>query len=400
VGERAIGARTLAAVDPPSCADVERADVTFFAPWIGPLLAGRPGMSAGGAETQLWALARGLAARGRRVAIVVFGRDDLELPPELEGVRIVEIRPPRASSALLRIPARVAGICRTLWRLPSPVLVQRIAGPETGLVAGISRLRRRRFVYSSANVVDFDYAQLRPGRLRLLLFHLGIRLADEIVVQTPEQVELCQARFGRTPRMIKSVAEPAAAQRRSPEAFLWVGRTDWYKRPEAYLELARGLPEARFWMVPMPMNEEGRRRIEELRRDAHEQPNLDVLEARPRAELAALIESAVAVVNTADYEGMPNVFLEGWSRGVPALALSHDPDGVIERERLGGFAGGSKERLVELARGLWRGRDDQAELAGRCRGYVAREHALDAVLDQWLRVLEGEPESESSRAEP
>jgi glycosyltransferase involved in cell wall biosynthesis len=319
--------------------------------------------------------------------VLAFGRDDLELPRERDGVELVEIgasRGPRPLRTLLR----VARICRTVWALPSPVLVQRIAGPETGLLAIISKLRRRRFVYSSANVVDFDYPKLRPGRLKVLLFGMGVRLADEIVVQTPEQVELCRARFGRTPRMIKSVAESADRPRGAPEAFLWVGRTDWYKHPEAYVELARRLPEARFRMVPMPMNDEGERRIEALRRSAREVPNLQLLEARPRAELAALIESAVAMVNTSDYEGMPNVFLEGWTRGVPALALAHDPDGVIEREQLGEFAGGSQDRLVELARTLWERRDDQAELADRCREYVAREHALDAVLDRWLEVLE------------
>jgi glycosyltransferase involved in cell wall biosynthesis len=136
------------------------------------------------------------------------------------------------------------------------------------------------------------------------------------------------------------------------------------------------------------MNDEGERRVQELGRGARDQPNLQLLEARPRAELARLIESAVAVVNTSDYEGMPNVFLEGWSRGVPALALAHDPDGVIQREGLGSFAGGSHERLVELAEELWRGRSNQTQLAARCRDYVAREHALDAVIDRWLAALE------------
>jgi glycosyltransferase involved in cell wall biosynthesis len=92
------------------------------------------------------------------------------------------------------------------------------------------------------------------------------------------------------------------------------------------------------------------------------------------------------MVNTADLEGMPNVFLEGWARGVPALALSHDPD-VVELEGLGGFAHGSPERLAELAREMWEGRSDQAELARRCRAYVERRHDVEAVADRWMRVL-------------
>jgi glycosyltransferase involved in cell wall biosynthesis len=101
----------------------------------------------------------------------------------------------------------------------------------------------------------------------------------------------------------------------------------------------------------------------------------------------ALIDRAVAVVSTSEFEGMPNVFLEGWARGVPALALSHDPDGVIEGHGLGACALGSGESLVAAARTLWEGRGDQAEVAERCRRYVAEEHSEEAVASRWVNML-------------
>jgi hypothetical protein len=111
------------------------------------------------------------------------------------------------------------------------------------------------------------------------------------------------------------------------------------------------------------------------------------LPARPRSGLMPLFDSAVAVVSTSDFEGMPNTFLEGWTRGVPALALAHDSDGVIEREGVGAFAGGSAERLAELARALWRGRHDQSALARRSRDYTNREHRAEVAADRWIRAL-------------
>jgi len=100
-----------------------------------------------------------------------------------------------------------------------------------------------------------------------------------------------------------------------------------------------------------------------------------------------VIDRAVAVVNTSDFEGMPNVFLEGWTRGVPALALSHDPDGTIQRHRLGAFANGSPEKLVDLARRLWEQRSAQGVLAERCRRYIAERHSADVVAAQWQEAL-------------
>jgi glycosyltransferase involved in cell wall biosynthesis len=268
------------------------------------------------------------------------------------------------------------------------VFVQSAAGIHTVLAALIARLLDRRFVYASAGVHDFDFGTWERRRSIVWLYGLAVRSADEVVVQTPEQVRLCRARFGREPVLIRSIAEPAASHAEPREAFLWIGRLTTHKQPLIYAALARAVPEAHFRMVAVGSPDSAGSRLgRALERAAEELPNLELLAPRARAELAPLVERAVAIVNTSWSEGMPNVFLEGWSRGVPALALTHDPDGVIERERLGAYASGSVARLVELARAMWVARADQDELAARCRHYVARDHALAPIADCWVRLL-------------
>jgi glycosyltransferase involved in cell wall biosynthesis len=247
-------------------------------------------------------------------------------------------------------------------------------------------------VYSSAAVGDFSYACSETPLRNRLLFLLGIRLADEVVVQTDEQVELCRRAFGREPVRIRSVAEPAPQRVKEPEAFLWVGRLVPEKRPLAFLELARAVPEATFWMVPLrfPGTES---MLHDVETAAARLPNVRILDQQPRAELASLIERSVAVVNTSPTEGTSNVVLEAWSRGVPALALEHDPDGAIQQHDLGGFAHGSDTRLAELTRQMWQTRSALGEVAERCRRFVQREHSPEAVARQWMRLLESPPGS-------
>jgi glycosyltransferase involved in cell wall biosynthesis len=363
-----------------------RYDVVFFARWLGPLLTASDSRATGGAETQMLLLAKGLAASGHRVAVMVDeGRD--ALPSAVDGVDVIALSA-NGRRAVLRRVSWLASFGRAMWRVDAETLVQRAAGVETLLVGLAAKLRGRRFAYSSANVIDFDFGRLEPSRLNAALYHLGVRLADVIVVQTDEQATLCRQRFGRSAHVIRSIVEPHAPRRQRPEAFLWIGRLASYKQPLAYVDLARALPDARFRMVAVPQAPGADDPLTAaVRRAAAELPNLELLAPRPRAELAPLIEEAVAVVNTADYEGMPNVFLEGWTRGVPALALTHDPDGVIERERIGAFAGGDLSRFTQLARDLWQARDNGAATAARCVAYAAREHAAGAVVDQWRRAL-------------
>jgi glycosyltransferase involved in cell wall biosynthesis len=363
-------------------------DVAFYVPWIGPLLTSRATSPTGGAETQIFLLARALARRGAKVCLLTFDLPGTTIPSSVDEIA-VSVRPPyRAHQPLGKVRETIE-LCRAVARADAKVLVTRGAGPEVGFVGILTRLLRRKFVYSSANVADFDYGRLEAKRLNRALFRVGTRLADEIVVQTVEQVRLCRERFGGSPLLIRSIAEPAPQRDRRPEAFLWVGRLVSYKRPFAFVELARSLPEAKFWMVGVPIAyaDGGPELVVALERKAATVPNLELLPPRSRPEVLKLVDRAVAIVNTADFEGMPNIFLEGWSRGVPTLALTHDPDGVIERHHLGAFAHGSSERLVDLARRVWDEREDQADIAARCRQYIFEHHSPEAVSARWQEAL-------------
>ena len=351
------------------------------------MLSSRSSTPPGGAETQILRLAKALVRRGARVAIVAYGTAN-DLPLEADGVRIIRRADRKANKRLVGRLLEALRIWSALWRAPSGVVVYRCAGPELGLIGLYTRIARRRLVYSSASVVDFTPEQLIEKRRDIMLYKLGVRLATDIVVQTEEQIQLCAASFGRNPVLINSLAELATPQQQSPEAFLWVGRLVSYKQPNEYLALAKALPEAKFWMVGVPAVEEAERPLnDQVIEAAHDIENLELLSPRPQVEIEQLMSRAVASVNTADFEGMPNVLLEAWARGVPALVLTHDPGGVVTACGLGGFAGGSHEQLVALARGQWQGRNDRASVSERCRTYIMTHHGSDLVTEQWLRVL-------------
>jgi glycosyltransferase involved in cell wall biosynthesis len=362
-----------------------RFDVTFYAPWVAPLLRAGDERSTGGSETQILLIARGLAERGAQVAMIVVEIGPA-LPRSVDGIAIVPLRLPATRSlgrlvALLRAAPSVLQTIRG-----SRVVVQRAAGFEVGVLALVARLMRRRFVYSTASIADFDDESRQDARrLRVVLFRLGLRLSSHIVVQSGEQAELCRTRLERPCTVIRSIAEPGPAVA-DGRVLLWVGRLADYKRPEDFLALAETLPEFELWMVGAPQG--GSEALEaRLRARAAELPNVRLLDPRPREQLLDLIAHAGAMVHTGDFEGMPNVLLEGWARGVPALTLRFDPDGVIEREGLGSFAHGDLIVLAEQARHLVSDRDLHADVAQRCRAYVARHHDREAVLDQWESVV-------------
>jgi glycosyltransferase involved in cell wall biosynthesis len=362
---------------------VPRYDVTVYAPWAAPLFVEGASRATGGAELQTWFLSRSLADRGLRVCHVVL---DMEgLPRSSHGVDLVA-QPEGVSSYTLA--QNVRAIAASLRQADARVYIQRSAAFDTGVIAAFARARRRRFVFSSSSATDLGGAPTLPTRAGLLSFRAGVRLANAVVVQTEDQRRLAAPRVRRDPELIRSFCPPAALAGRDRDAFLWVGRLMGYKGPLEYVRLAEAIPEATFLMAIGDHQAADPGLLAAVTGAAGRLPNLELLPPLPRADLLVLYETAVAVVNTSDFEGFPNTFMEGWARGAAALSLRVDPDGVISERGLGAVAGGSIERLIEAGRELWSARADLSQMEERARRYIAETHDPAVVGDRWTRLVD------------
>jgi glycosyltransferase involved in cell wall biosynthesis len=378
--------------DPP----MPRHEVAIYVPESGEWYE-RTGGRGGGAERQMMLLARALSTRGCPVAHIVFEpHDPVALPPNLTLVRREEDAGDRSLIGGLREAVR---IWRALSAADARVTIVRAATPAVGIAALHCKLHRRRLIYSSGSTLDFLPADT-DGSLSRKLYSLGVRLADVLVVQSQDQAELARQRYSgrRWIVHIPSFCEPAdelpdvEIERGS---LLWVGRVRGEKAPQRFVDLARAVPDGRFTMIPVEL--EAAREHRELQEAARAVPNLTLCERLPHPQLMQMISHAVAVVNTSPVEGMPNVFLEAWARGVPVLSLEYDPDGVIARRRLGIAAAGSWDLFVAGARELLDGRVSRTDLSRRAHAYIEEVHSIDAVATRWAEVIERLEQRRSSR---
>jgi glycosyltransferase involved in cell wall biosynthesis len=352
---------------------------------------GTPG--GGGAERQMFLLAHRLAERGLKVAHFVYEVADPVIRDDAP-VTLVQAPHPKEYLSKAALAARLREVWTGLSRADAAVQVIRGWNGTLGVAGAWTRLHGRRLVFSGANISDFTDGAAHGRRdPRKYLFSAGIRMTDAVVVQTDEQVELAQRRFPYIvpPRQINSFAEPGPAPEGPGEAFLWVSRIVDYKRPMLYLDLAEAVPEARFWMIPIQSTDEGwsfDETMAEIRRRADALPNLEILAQRPHAELQEVVGRAIAIVNTSEYEGVPNTWLEGWARGIPALTFSFDPDDRIARNGIGISGAGSWDEFVAGARRLWERRADRGGLTPAAHDYARVVHG-DAVADAWTDLVRG-----------
>jgi glycosyltransferase involved in cell wall biosynthesis len=105
-------------------------------------------------------------------------------------------------------------------------------------------------------------------------------------------------------------------------------------------------------------------------------PNVQFKGFLPLHETERWFDRARVLVNTSDYEGMPNTFLQAWARGVPTVATV-DVGSPVHRVA---------STVDELAENIEAAFGDPG-LGERCRQYFHRTHSSVEVLKRYAQVF-------------
>jgi glycosyltransferase involved in cell wall biosynthesis len=346
----------------------------------------------GGAEVQQSILARLFAASGYRVSMICidYGQPD---GVQRDGVTVYRTFPSEAGIPVLRfLHPRLTSLWRAMQRADADIYYQRTTDMATWVVSTFCRRHGRRSIYAGASDLDFvpGGEKLRYARDRWL-YRRGVRTVDAIVAQNAVQRETCRKHYAREARIIPSCYQPPQHARRGGDRVLWVGSVDQNKRPEWLLELARRLPHRRFVLVGGPIggptggDTKPQRYYESIRRRAAALPNLEFTGFLPLAEAEHWFDRARMVVSTSRFEGMPNVFLQAWGRGVPVLA-TFDAGARLGGEPLYRVCGDIDEAAAEIERF----HEDAAyweRACARSLEYFRATHSSEEVLARYAALF-------------
>jgi glycosyltransferase involved in cell wall biosynthesis len=356
--------------------------VCFVAPHAWPVLSGDKHIAVvGGAEVQQAILARLLAANGYRVSMICL---DYGQPArsEVDGVTVHRsFRMDRGLPGLRFFHPRLSAMWRAMRAADADIYYYRSAAMLAGVMAEFCRRHGRRSIYAGASDRDFDPdvgRQLARARDQWL-FRRALERVDRIVVQNEAQRAACLATYGREALVIPSCYELTAEKPKGAgDVVLWVGTLHVNKRPEMLLELAQRLPQRRSVLVGGPAAG-GQAFFERIRSQAARLPNVEFTGFLPLAEVETWFDRARLLVNTSTYEGMPNVFLQAWARGVPTVATV---DVGVPAHRI---AAGVEELKNQLE--MLDSPSAYAEASRACRAHYEATHSGAQVLGRYAQLF-------------
>jgi glycosyltransferase involved in cell wall biosynthesis len=339
--------------------------------------------TSGGAELQVALLAKELAAMGHEVVIAAgdTGQVDGEI---LEGVRIRnagKFQTGRMGEMLAAAP-RVYAVIRE--EKPDWVVVM-------GWTAWLFLLwlwrpllgYRLDFICALDSEINGAFVQGNPllGRL----FDFAVRRADARHAITREQKEVFEKRkLPATLYRYLVFQGPSGVGTSKQVDFLWVSRCQTIKRPHLFLDLAEAMPGSSFEMICPPENRE---LWESVASCASELPNLRFVESVPYHEIQSRYDAARVFVNTSEWEGWPNSFIQAGLGRTALLSLAVNPDGIFERFGLGRFARGDFEKLISDARGMMGDAAELERMQEGCARFVADMHDNAKETEAFLAGL-------------
>lgn len=208
--------------------------------------------------------------------------------------------------------------------------------------------------------------------------YYAIMQADLVISQTRKQADLLRERFGKDSivtgsgiDLFRGATSRRARTEQQKRVALWIGKSDRVKRPDILVRLARDFPRIQFKMVlnradPVVFNDVGR----------NLPPNVELMERIPFRAVEELFQSALVLINTSEFEGLPYTFLQAGKYGIPVLSLRVDPDGFIEQHNCGFVASGD---YGNLANGLSLILDEAraSQYSQNISRYVASRHNLE-----------------------
>ena len=336
---------------------------------------------AGGAEVQQVLIARELTRHGYAVSFVTYdhGQQSVENVGKIKVIKTYRREKIYEMDSL----SKFRYVWKALKRANADLYFHSAGSP--GVLPFFCLLKKKKFVYR----VCLDSIALNEIKKFTIRFavRLDIKKSGIVVVQSEFQRRKLMKNFGVEGVVVKNALPILQGKREKPNppTVLWVASISESKRPELFIELARAIPNALFEMV-------GGKSIdpqlyEKIQNSARSLSNLVFRGFIPYHKINQCFENASIFVNTSSVEGFPNTFLQAWANYTPVVSPDVDPDGIIQRNKLG-FCSRTFKQLVSDVNKLLRDEGLRKKMGNNGRKYVEKEHNLQKITRKYIKIFE------------
>ena len=276
-------------------------------------------------------------------------------------------------------------------RYKPDLIVEFYASLQVFVLGVLKKFHKFRFIFFVGN--DSDVNGLFVKRSNWLFdkfYHWGLCQADRIICQTTEQKQMLKETYNLHSDVVLSpYIEISVPLNQKKKNILWVGRFADQKNPHYYLDIAEELPEESFVMVCNPPSVISKDvSYEKLKDRAKMIKNIEFHESVPYDQINHFFSHAKYLVNTSDFEGFPNTFIEAAHEKVPVVSLVVDPNFMISRHGAGVCCNGDLQKLIATCKKISNDRVILEKMGQKARLYAICNHDIEKSISKIFTIFQ------------
>ncbi|PCI21360.1 hypothetical protein COB64_00555 [Candidatus Wolfebacteria bacterium] len=296
----------------------------------------------GGSEVQMYLIGRELSRRQNFNISFLVGDYNQNKKETYENISVYRGITP-SKNFMAKIFDAIKLIIN-LHKINPDVVVCRSANAGIGIVSLYATIFGKKFIYMCASDIDVDggYKSIL-GTTEGFLYAFGLKKAHSIICQSDFQKRKLKKYFNRDSIIIKSSYHIDNKHNFEKKYVLWVGRCHEIKNPEAFLYVAEKNPDKKFVIICQLADDSVR--YENLVKRSRKIKNIQFIPHVPFNEIDTYFKKSLIIVNTSDFEGFPNTFIQAAKYNTPIVSLNSNPDNFLDVYECGFCANGDMNKL-------------------------------------------------------
>jgi glycosyltransferase involved in cell wall biosynthesis len=323
----------------------------------------------GGATVQMFLLAKEFSNYDDidvSCLVVNFGRKDGEV---INGLKIYN-----TFSKKDNLFIKIIKFHKAIHKVKTSVIIQHGLTIFSCLLAVYCKVFGTKFVYMFASDVESDGCYQRTNK-KALLFKLLIRCADVLITQNQYQYRKIFTDYSRKTNILYSGFPIKKLLNTNRDFMLWIGRAEKLKNPLKFIDLASLNPDHKFVMVCN--NSVGLEDyFDRMKYLADGVKNIEFISHVPFSKINAYFRGAKLLVNTSDYEGFPQVFIQAAMNNVPIISLNVNPDNFITKYNCGVVCDGDELFMNQSIQSVIRDPQKYNQLSKNAYNYAKENHDI------------------------
>lgn len=272
-------------------------------------------------------------------------------------------------------------------KINADIYVLRTLTPQTGLISLYGKLFGKKVVYMIAHDKEVERAgKLSPLGFRKFLSNLTFKYSEIIFSQNSYQKETLLNNMGVDSLLLNSSYPIKEKLTRNPRDILWVGRSEYWKRPDIFIELAKKYKDQHFVMI-CPPSTNNKKYALEIEAKAKNISNLEFHSYIPFKEMDKFFNKSKIYITTSEAEGFQNTLIQATLNKVPILSLCVNPNNFITDSVCGFFCEDEIELLYKNFEILLKNKSVYKTMSENAYRYATTHHDIKKNSNIFLKYI-------------